>query len=102
MEPRFNAATASPTGYKGLLMMEQYLSKCGLEEKLLHLIKLRVSQINGCAFCLDMHWKDLLAIGEAEQRLYLLHAWRGGPEYSDRDRAVLTWGMALTLLTNGH
>ncbi len=102
MEPRFNAATASPTGYKGLLMMEQYLSKCGLEEKLLHLIKLRVSQINGCAFCLDMHWKDLRAIGEAEQRLYSLDAWRECPYYSDRERAALTWAEALTLITNGH
>ncbi|HMF65195.1 MAG TPA: carboxymuconolactone decarboxylase family protein [Edaphobacter sp.] len=101
MEARFNAAKIAPAGYKNLLLMEQYLSSCGLGG-LLHLIKLRVSQINGCAFCLDMHWKDLRASGEDEQRLYSLDAWRESPYYSERERAALAWAEALTLITNGH
>ena len=69
MEARFNSAKVAPGAYKALLGLEAYLHQCGLEESLLHLIKLRSSQINGCAYCLDMHWKDLRAIGENEQRL---------------------------------
>jgi len=85
-----------------MLGLEQYLHDCGLEESLLHLIKLRASQINGCAYCIDMHWKDLRSIGESEQRLYSLDAWREGPFYTDRERAALAWTEALTLITNGH
>lgn len=102
MEERFNWFAAAPEGYKAMSGIEQYLHRCGLEESLLHLVKLRVSQINGCAFCLDMHWKDLRAIGEGEQRLYSLDAWRECPWYSDRERAALGWAEALTLVTNGH
>lgn len=102
MEPRFSPAKASPGGYKVLLSLEQYLHQCGLEEPLLHLIKLRASQINGCAYCLDMHWKDLIAIGEKEQRMYSLDAWRECPYYSDRERAALAWTEAVTLITSGH
>lgn len=102
MEARFNPYTAAPGAYKAMSGLEQYLHSCGLEESLLHLIKLRVSQINGCAFCLDMHWKDLRAIGENEQRLYSLDAWRECPWYSDRERAALAWAEAVTLITNGH
>jgi len=82
--------------------VEQYLENCGLEESLLHLIRLRASQINGCAYCLDMHWKDLRAIGEQEQRLYSLDAWRECPYYTERERAALAWTEAVTLITNGH
>ncbi len=102
MEPRFNAYSVSPDGYKAILSLEHYLRHCGLEEGLLHLVKLRASQINGCAYCLDMHWKDLRAIGEEEQRLYSLDAWRECPWYMDRERAALAWAEALTLLTEGH
>ena len=102
MQPRFNSATASAEAYKHLLAMEKYLHGCGLEVGLLELIKLRASQINGCAFCLDMHWKDLRAIGEQEKRLYSLDAWRECPYYSDRERAALAWTEAVTLVTNGH
>lgn len=102
MEPRFSYAKAAPEGYKALLGLEMYLRKCGLEEPLLHLIKLRASQINGCAFCLDMHWKDLRAIGETEQRLYGLDAWRESAYYTDREQAALKWTEALTLVTDGH
>jgi AhpD family alkylhydroperoxidase len=85
-----------------MLALGKYLSQCSLDENLLHLIKLRVSQINGCAFCLDMHWKDLRAEGENEQRLYSLDAWRECPYYTDRERAALAWAEALTLITQGH
>jgi AhpD family alkylhydroperoxidase len=85
-----------------MIVLEQYLHQCGLEESLLHLIKLRASQLNGCAYCIDMHWKDLRAIGEDEQRLYMLDAWRESPFYTDRERAALAWTEAVTLITNGH
>jgi AhpD family alkylhydroperoxidase len=102
MEPRLNYAKTAPGAYKAMLGLESYLHECGLEEPLLHLIKLRASQINGCAYCLDMHWKDLRAIGEKEQRLYSLDAWRECPYYSERERAALAWTEAVTLITNGH
>lgn len=79
MEARIDYAKAAPGAYHAMLGLEKYLHECGIEEKLLHLIKLRASQINGCAYCLDMHWKDLRAIGESEQRLYSLDAWRECP-----------------------
>ncbi len=102
MQPRINYATAAPGAYKAMAGLEQYLHESGLETGLLHLIKLRVSQINGCAYCLDMHWKDLRAIGESEQRLYSLDAWRECPYYTDRERAALAWAEAVTLITDGH
>ena len=82
--------------------LEKYLHECSLEEPLIHLIKLRVSQINGCAYCIDMHWKDLRALGETEQRLYGLDAWEESPYYSDRERAALAWAEAVTNLHDGH
>ena len=102
MQVRFNYPKAAPGAYKAMLGLEQYLKECGLEESLLHLIKLRASQINGCAYCLDMHWKDLRAIGENERRLYSLDAWRECPYYTDRERAALSWTEAVTEITNGH
>jgi AhpD family alkylhydroperoxidase len=78
-----------------------FVRKCGLEHALLELVKLRASQINGCAHCIDMHTKELRADGESEQRLYLLCAWRESPFYSDRERAALAWTEAVTLITNG-
>ena len=83
---------------KSLYDIENYLSHSGLDHKLLLLIKMRASQINGCAFCLDMHTADARKRGETEQRLYLLDAWRDSPLYSDRERAALAWTEALTLL----
>lgn len=82
--------------------LEQYLHGSGLEEQLMHLVKLRASQINGCAYCIDMHWKDLRALGETEQRLYSLDAWRECPFYSDRERAALEWTEAVTLIADGQ
>ena len=102
MKPRFSYSDAAPGAYQAMLGLEQYLHGCGLEEPLIHLVKLRASQINGCAYCLDMHWKDLRAIGENEQRLYSLDAWRECPWYTDRERAALEWTEAVTLITNGH
>src|SRR5437667_11069290 len=102
MKSRYDYTQAAPGAYKAMLGLERYLHECGLETKLIHLIKLRASQINGCAYCLDMHWKDLRAIGENEQRLYSLDAWRECPYYADRERAALEWTEAVTLVTNGH
>jgi AhpD family alkylhydroperoxidase len=102
MQPRFSYAKLSPGAYNAMLSLGKYLAQSSLEEGLLHLIKLRVSQINGCAFCLDMHWKDLRSIGEDEQRLYSLDAWRECPYYTDRERSALAWAEALTLITQGH
>ena len=102
MEARFDYAKAAPRALKAMLGLGQYLHECGLERSLLTLVDLRASQINGCAYCIDMHWKDLRALGESEQRLYLLDAWRESPFYTDRERAALEWTEALTLITNGH
>ena len=82
--------------------LERYLDECGLEPSLLDLVKLRASQINGCAYCIDMHTKDARARGESEQRLYALSAWRETPFYTERERAALAWTEALTLVTDGH
>jgi AhpD family alkylhydroperoxidase len=98
----FQLCRSRPRSIQGHARLGQYLHECGLEEPLLDLINLRASQINGCAYCLDMHWKDLRAIGENEQRLYSLDAWRESPFYSDRERAALEWTEAVTLITNGH
>ncbi len=102
MTPRFNYATSAPGAYQAMVGLEKYLHQCGLEEPLIHLIKLRASQINGCAYCIDMHWKDLRAIGENEQRLYSLDAWRECPYYTDRERAALAWTEAVTLVADGQ
>jgi AhpD family alkylhydroperoxidase len=102
MEQRFDYLKSAPGSYKAMSGLEQYLGACGLEPALLHLIKFRASQINGCAFCLDMHSKDLRAIGESEHRLYSLEAWRECPYYTPRERAALGWTEAVTLVTNGH
>src|ERR1041384_3887407 len=102
LKPRINYQQVGAGAMHAMLGLENYLHSCGLEQSLLHLIKLRTSQINGCAYCLDMHWKDLRALGESEQRLYSLDAWRECPYYSERERAALEWAEAVTLITNGH
>jgi AhpD family alkylhydroperoxidase len=102
MEARFNVMKVAPGAYTAMLGLEQYLRDCGLEQPLLHLMKLRASQINGCAYCLDMHWKDLQASGETAQRMYSLDAWRECPYYTERERAALAWTEAVTLITSGH
>ncbi len=102
MRPRIDYRKLPPGARNAMFGLEEYLHTCGLPENLLHLVKLRVSQINGCAYCIDMHSKDLRAAGETEQRLYLLNAWREAPFYSDRERAALAWAEAVTLITEGH
>lgn len=102
MQTRIAYMKVAPGAYKAMLGLELYLHHCGLEVALLHLIKLRVSQINGCAYCIDMHWKDLRAIDESEQRLYGLDAWEESPYYSDRERAALAWAEAVTNIRDGH
>lgn len=99
---RFDFLKLSPGGYRPMQDLEQYIHQSGLEESLLHLIRLRASQINGCAYCLDMHWKDLKSIGETDQRLYELNAWEESPFYSDRERAALAWTEAVTRVADSH
>src|SRR3954452_2677199 len=101
MKPRFNL-TAAPEAYRALAGLEAYLKGSGLEPGLLHMLKLRASQMNGCAYCIDMHWKDARAAGEGEQRLYGLAAWREAPYYTDKERAALEWTEALTFIADGH
>jgi AhpD family alkylhydroperoxidase len=102
MTPRLTHPAASQGAVEAMLGLEKYLAASGLDTRLADLIKLRVSQINGCAYCIDMHWKDLIAAGEAPQRLYMLNAWREAPFYSNRERAALTWAEAVTRLEDGH
>lgn len=102
MSERLNAYKSAPAGYKLMLDMEKYLHECGLEESLIHLVKMRASQINGCAYCLDMHSKDARAAGETEQRLYALSAWREAPFFSERERAALAYTEAVTRISEDH
>ncbi len=102
MKLRFNYAKVAPGVYDAMDALDQYLATCGLEESLLHLVRLRASQINGCAYCIDMHWKDLRALGESEQRLYGLDAWRESPFYSPREQAALAWTEAVTLVATSR
>src|SRR5499426_1508471 len=102
MKQRIDFRRVARGGYEAMLGLEKYIHECGLEESLQHLVKLRASQMNGCAYCIDMHWKDLRSIGETEQRLYGLDAWRESPYYNDRERAALEWTEALTNITDGH
>ena len=102
MPERLHYAKTSAGAYHAMLGLEKYLHECGLEEHLIHLVKMRASQINKCAYCLDMHSKDLRAIGETEQRLYTLEAWRECPWFTDRERAALAWTEAVTLIADGQ
>ena len=102
MAVRLNYAKTAPGAYRAMSQLEQYARTCGLEPSLIKLVKTRASQINGCAYCLDMHTKDARAAGESEQRLYVLPAWREAPFYSERERAALEWTEALTLISEDH
>ncbi|HEX7340436.1 MAG TPA: carboxymuconolactone decarboxylase family protein [Rhodanobacteraceae bacterium] len=99
MNQRINYVAASPDGFKAMRQLQAHVDHCGLEHGLLELVKMRASQINACAYCLDMHSKDARAAGETEQRLYLLNAWREAPFYSERERAALEWTEAVTLVS---
>jgi AhpD family alkylhydroperoxidase len=102
MEQRINFFEKGQGALKALYGFGAYLAKSTVEKQLLDLIYFRVSQINGCAYCLDMHSKDLRAMGETEQRLYVLDAWREAPFYTDRERAALAWAEAATKITGGQ
>jgi AhpD family alkylhydroperoxidase len=102
MEPRIDFRKHAQEAQKTMFGLEKYISESGLDHKLIHLIKMRASQINGCAYCIDMHSKDARALGETEQRLYELDAWRETPFYTDAERAALAWTETLTLVSQTH
>jgi len=103
MHARLDALKIVPDAYKAVFQLQAYINNhSGLEHSLLHLIEMRASQINGCAYCLDMHSKDARALGEREQRLYGLDAWRDAPYYTDRERAALAWTEAVTLVSESR
>ena len=97
---RLSAYEAAPAAMRAVQQVEAYIQQCGLEESLIELVKMRASQINGCAYCLDMHSKDARRRGESEQRLYLLNAWHESPLYTERERAALGWTEAVTLVAD--
>jgi AhpD family alkylhydroperoxidase len=102
MEQRIDLTKYALDAQKSLYALEKYIANSGLDHKLIHLLKMRASQINGCAYCIDMHSKDARALGESEQRLYELNAWRETPFYTDRERAALEWTESLTLVSQTH
>ena len=102
MKPRLNPYQAAPGVMKAMTTLEAQVASSGLEPALIELVKIRASQINGCAFCLHMHTRDARAEGEHEERLYLLDAWRESPLYSTRERAALAWTEAVTLVAQTH
>ena len=99
---RLNAYKAAPDAMRAVQRVEAYIQQCGLEKNLIELVKMRASQINGCAYCLDVHSKDARRGGETEQRLYLLDAWHESPLYTERERAALAWTEALTRVAETH
>jgi AhpD family alkylhydroperoxidase len=102
MKTRLNQYVAAPEAINAMMNLQAYVNGCGLEHSLMELVKIRASQINGCAFCLDMHTRDARAAGESEQRIYLLDAWEESPVYSDRERAALLWTETLTRISENH
>lgn len=102
MKPRIDYLQVAHSALEAMLGLEKYLHQSAIEEPLRNLVCLRASQVNGCAYCIDMHWKDLRSAGENEQRLYGLGAWEESPYYSDRERAALAWTEAITTVREGH
>jgi len=102
VKPRVNFHQAAPDTINALRALETQVQASGLEQSLIELVKIRASQINGCAYCINMHTQDARKHGETEQRLYLLNAWREAPAYSDRERAALAWTEAVTLISKTH
>jgi AhpD family alkylhydroperoxidase len=99
---QLNAYSAAPAAMHAVQQAEAYIQQCGLERSLIEFVKMRASQINGCAYCLDLHSKDVCRAGETERRLYLLSAWRESPLYSARERTALGWTEALTRVAETH
>lgn len=98
MTPRMNIFVVAPEAMKGMMAVEASVAKAGIERSLMELVKLRASQMNGCAYCIHMHAKDAVKHGESDMRIHLLDAWREAPVYSDRERAALNWTEALSLI----
>ena len=102
MTSRVDYSRIEPEGYRILVNLNRFVKNCGLEGSLLELVKIRASQINGCAYCIDMHTKDARLAGESEQRIYALNAWAETPFYTERERAALSWTEAITLIGESH
>jgi AhpD family alkylhydroperoxidase len=102
MAARIRYQRVAPGAGRAMQGLEQYVKESGLDSNLLDLVRVRASQINGCAFCLDMHWKDLRARGVSEEQIYMLDAWREADIYSERERAALAWAEAVTLVAQDH
>jgi AhpD family alkylhydroperoxidase len=102
MPQRLDYARLAPESHRAMLALNKSVENCGLEHPLLELVKIRASQLNGCAYCLDMHTIDARAGGESEQRLHVLSAWHEAPFYSERERAALAWTEAVTLVGESH
>ena len=102
MKSRMNLSEVAPEAMEAMIGLEKYLAQSGLDKKLYELIKTRASQINGCAYCINMHVRDAMKLGETAQRLFLLDAWRETKIYTEKERAVLALTEALTMITNGH
>lgn len=101
-KPRIDYGNVDPKAIESMMGLQHYVDRSSLPENLLELVRMRASQLNGCAYCLDMHSKDARAAGESEQRLYLLDAWREAPFYTDKERAALEWTEAVTLVSKSH
>lgn len=102
MENRINVSKVDPKAYEAMIGLEKYLAQSGLDKILYELIKTRASQINGCAYCINMHTRDAIELGETSQRLFLLNAWRETELFTEKERAVLALTEAMTLITDGH
>lgn len=102
MDPRLDAFKTAPGAYKAMAGLQAYVNGCGLEPSLMELVKIRASQINGCAFCLAMHVRDARKLGESDERMHLLNAWHEAPVFTPRERAAIAWTEAVTLVTEGH
>jgi len=102
MEQRIDVTKVSPDAFQAVAALQSYVDKSGLDPNLRELIKIRASQINGCAYCLAMHTRDARKHGETDERMHLLNAWREAPLYTARERAALEWVEAITLVTDGH
>jgi AhpD family alkylhydroperoxidase len=102
MNERMNYYNVSPNAVKAILGLEKYINSCGMDKLLLELVKLRASQINGCAYCVDVHCKDALKAGETQRRINAVAVWREAPFFTERERAALAWTEAVTLLPETH
>jgi AhpD family alkylhydroperoxidase len=102
MQQRLDAMKVSPAAFRAMAGLQAYVDQCGLERSLLELVKIRASQINGCAYCLVMHTAEARKFGENDERMHLLNAWREAQVFTERERAALAWVEALTLISEGH